>query len=338
MLLIGDVGATHARFALISAADGVMRPMREQVLPSQRYDSFDTVVHEFLSRTPDVPIDRAVFAVAGAVVDGGAELTNVGWVLSESELADAFDIPSVRLVNDLVALAYGVAQLGPEDVHTLQPGEPERNGPIAIVAPGTGLGQGYLNWDGSSYVARPSEGGHVDFAPGDELQRELLAWGWRRFPHVSYERVCSGTGVPNLYDFLKERGTAPEEPWLAERLAAAPDRTPVIVDAAFDPRTPSGLCLATLELFASILAAEAGNAALRAVATGGVYLGGGMPRRVLPLLERPSFIERFCAKGRVSDFVARIPLHVIVARGVALRGAAHVAMSEVGWRVGREER
>ncbi len=326
MLLVGDVGATHARFALVSPEDGLARPERERVLPSQQYDSFEMVLAEFLRPALREPIERAVFAVAGAVVNGRAELTNVGWELQEATLSRSFAIPSVRLVNDLVGLAYGVPQLGKDAIHMLQEGEPEPHGPIAIVAPGTGLGQAYLNWDGSAYRARPSEGGHVDFAPADELQAELLGWLWPRYPHVSYERVCSGTGIPNLYEFLKGRGQALEEPWLAERLAAASDRTPVIVDAAFDERAPSALCVATLELFASILAAEAGNAALRGVATGGVYLGGGMPRRILPLLERSSVLQRYRAKGRMSDFVARIPLHVIVARGVALRGAMHVAM------------
>jgi glucokinase len=326
MLLVGDVGATHARLVLVSPEEGLARPEREQVLPSRQYEVFEAVLAEFLTPPPREPIERAVLAVAGPVVNHAAEVTNVGWVLHESALAEWLGASSVRLLNDLVALAYGVPQLGPDALRTLQRGEPETHGPIAVVAPGTGLGQAYLSWDGSGYRARPSEGGHADFAPGDELQTELLAWVWRRYAHVSYERVCSGSGIPNLYDFLKERGTSPEESWLAERLAEATDRTPVIVEAAFDEHARSPLCVATLELFASILAAEAGNAALRGVATGGVYLGGGMPRRILPLLERAIVLERYRAKGRMSDFVARIPLHVIVARGVALQGAMHVAM------------
>jgi glucokinase len=328
VFLVGDVGATHARLALVSRAGGVDRPKREAMVPSRHYQSLEAVVAEFLKSVADVRIDRAVFAVAGPVVRGRAELTNVNWVVEEGALAAALGVRSVRLLNDLVALAYGVPQLGADALRTLNVGEPVERGPIAVVAPGTGLGQAYLSWDGTAYRARPSEGGHGDFAPGDALQVELQAWMWRRFDHVSYERVCSGSGIPNLYDFLKERGVAPEEPWLRDRLAAVEDRSPVIVEAAFDERAPSALCLATLELFASILAAEAGNAALRGVATGGVYLGGGMPRRVLPLLERPSFVERFRRKGRMTEFGGSIPLHVIVARGTALRGAAHVASRE----------
>jgi glucokinase len=259
-------------------------------------------------------------------VHGRAELTNLGWVVDERSLGTALGIPVVRLLNDLVALAYAVPRLPSDAVRTLQRGEAVKCGAIAVVAPGTGMGQAFVTWESADYRAHPSEGGHADFAPADPLQAELLAWARGRFDQVSYERVCSGSGLPNLYDFLKARGTPREEPWLADRLAASDDRSPVIVDAAFDPHAPSALALATLELFAAILAAEAGNAALRVLATGGVYLGGGMPRRVLPLLERASFVERFRDKDRMADLLARIPLHVIVARGVALSGAAHVAL------------
>ncbi|MDQ3950576.1 MAG: glucokinase [Gemmatimonadota bacterium] len=328
MLLVGDIGATHARLALISPEHGVARPAREAVLPSQRYDSFETLLAAFLKPPPLLPIERAVFAVAGPVVHGRAELTNIGWVVDEAQLGAALGIPAVRLLNDLVALAYAVPRLTSDALRTLQRGEPVERGTIAVVAPGTGLGEAFLTWERADYRAHPSEAGHADFAPTDALQEELLTWLRRRFDHVSYERVCSGSGLPNLYDFLKERGTAPEEPWLADRLAAADDCSPVIVDAAFDARTPSALALAALELFATILAAEAGNAALRVLATGGVYLGGGMPRRILPLLERESSIERFRQKDRMTDLLALIPLHVIVARGVALRGAACVALAE----------
>ncbi len=326
MLLVGDIGATHARFALISPVVGLARPLREANLASRGQPGLEAVVRQFLEPPPGVSIDRAVFAVAGPVVHGRAELTNLGWVVDETELAAVLDIPAVRLLNDLVALAYAVPQLAPEALRTLQRGEVVRGGGIAVVAPGTGLGEAFLTWDGADYRAHPSEGGHADFAPVDALQQELLAWLRGRFEIVSYERVCSGSGLPNLYDFLKARGTPPEEPWLADRLAAADDPSPVIVEAAFDARSPSALALATVELFAGILAAEAGNAAIRVLATGGVYLGGGMPRRVLPLLERAGFVERFRQKDRMSDLVARVPLHVIVARGVALSGAAHVAL------------
>jgi glucokinase len=326
LLLVGDIGATHARLALVSPEHGLVRPEREATLPSREYESLDALVRGFLEPPPPIPISRAVFAVAGPVVHGRADLTNLGWVVDEATLGAELGVPIVRLLNDLVALAYAVPRLGPDALRTLQHGERVKCGTIAVVAPGTGLGEAFVTWHGAHYHAHPSEAGHADFAPTDALQEELLAWLRGRFDHVSYERVCSGSALPNLYDFLKERGTAPEEPWLADRLAASDDRSPVIVDAAFNEGAPSALALAALELFATILAAEAGNAALRVLATGGVYLGGGMPRRILPLLERESFVGRFRDKDRMADLVAQIPLHVVVARGVALHGAAHVAL------------
>jgi glucokinase len=326
-MIVGDVGATHARLALISREHGLAQPLREANLPSRRYDSLEAVVREFLSPPPPAPIERAAFAVAGPVLHGRAELTNLGWTVDERRLSAALDIPVVRLLNDVVGLAYAVPKLGADALRTLQRGERVDGGAIVVIAPGTGLGESFLTWDGTNYQANPTEAGHADFAPADSLQQELVTWMRDRFDPVSSEHVCSGSGIPNLYDFLKARGTAVEDPRVAERLAVASDRSPVIVDTAFDPHKPSALALAAVELFTTILAAEAGNATLRLLATGGVYLGGGMPRRVLPLLERASFLERFRRRDRMEDLVGRVPLHVIVARGVALRGAAHVAMT-----------
>jgi glucokinase len=327
VLLVGDIGATHARLALVSPERGPAHPIREATLASQEYPGLLELVADFL-RPAGADVERAVLAVAGPVVRGRAELTNLGWTVDGASLRDALGISSVRLLNDLVAMAYAVPHLAPDALRTLQPGAPEEGGTIAVVAPGTGLGEAFLVWDGARYRAYPTEAGHADFAPTDAVQTELLEWLRVRMRAglVSSEHVCSGRGLPSLYDFLKERRVEPEEPWLAERLAAADDRAPVIVEAALDPRRSSALGAATLELFAAILAAEAGNAALRLLATGGVYLGGGMPRRSLAFLERPDVVARFRQKDRMSTLLARIPLHVIVARKVALLGAAYAAI------------
>jgi glucokinase len=198
-----------------------------------------------------------------------------------------------------------------------------------VIAPGTGLGQAFLVWDGVEYRAHASEGGHADFAPLGELQDGLLDHLRSRYGHVSCERVCSGRALPEIYEFLKARGTALESEAVAQRLAAAQDRTPVIVEAGLAPE-PCALSRATLELFAAILAAEAGNVALRVLATGGVYLGGGLPRRLLPLLQRADFIARFGQKGRLSSVLAGMPLHVIVRPNVGLLGAIRLALTEAG--------
>ena len=266
-----------------------------------------------------------MFAVAGPVISGRAELTNLGWSLDESLLRAALGVRSVRLLNDLLAAAIAIPQLGPDALQVLQTGVPEQDGARAIIAPGTGLGEAFVVWDGTRHHAYPSEGGHADFAPVGLLQVELLKWLQERFEHVSYERVCSGRGLPHLYQFLKQRGTAQEEQWLASGLANAEDQTPVIVEAGIDERSP--LCAATLDLFAAILAAEAGNAALRLLATGGVYLSGGLVRPLLPVLRKDAFINVFRRKGRLAPLLERVPLYVITQPHTALQGAIQYALA-----------
>lgn len=333
MLLVGDIGGTFARLALVTPEHGLAQPVREATLATGRYAGLEALVAEFLPPASE-RVERIVLAVAGPVNGGRAELSNVGWVLDEQTLSQRLGGAPVHLLNDLVAMASAIPYLDPGALHTLQAGVPLEGGAIAVVAPGTGLGEAYLTWDGARYRAHPSEGGHADFAPTDALQGELLAWLSARFDHVSVERVCSGRGLPGLYDFLAQRGPLRESGRVAERLAAVQDRTPVIVDSAFDEREPSALSLAAVELFAAILAAEAGNAALRVLATGGVYLGGGLPRRVLRVLAGDAFLERFRRKGRLSSMLGRVPVHVITRPGAVLLGAALFARSAEGTPTG----
>jgi glucokinase len=267
-------------------------------------------------------VDRASFGVSGPVVDGQAEITNLPWVLDEMQLAEALGLSSVRLLNDLDAIAHAVPLLKSDDLHTLNVGQPVSGGAIAVIAPGTGLGEAFLVWDGSRYRAQASEGGHADFAPTNLLEIGLLRYLLQRFEHVSYERVCSGRGIPHIYAYLKDSGYAEEPTWLAEQLATADDPTPIIAKAALDEARPCELCVATLNTFVSVMGAEAGNLALKVVATGGVYLGGGIPPRILPALEKKPFMEAFQRKGRLSDLMAEIPVHVILDPKVALLGAA----------------
>ncbi len=324
VLLVGDVGATTTRLALVTG--NCSSTVREERLPSRSYAGLDEAVRTFLRKTDAAVPERAVFAVAGPVVGGHAELTNLGWSLDEARLADSLGLGSVRLLNDLVAMAQAVPTLTAEALHQLQRGRPVRGGAIAVVAPGTGLGEAFLTWDGRAYHAHPSEGGHADFAPVGPLQDELLAWIRSGLSHVSYERVCSGRALPELYRFLKDRGKTPETPAVGRLLAEAPDLTPVIVAASL-ATPPCPLSAATVELFAAILAAEAGNVALRSLATGGVYLAGGLPRRLLPVLSHPDFLERFRDKGRLSSLLAEVPVHVVVRPGIGLAGAIEYARS-----------
>jgi glucokinase len=323
MLLAGDIGGTKTNLAIFSAEMGWHTPLAEQTFSSAQYPSLEAIVHEFLAQQ-HFSIDRASFGVAGPVVAGQATITNLPWTIDEKALQKALNIPIVRLLNDLDAIAHAVPFQEATDLHTLNVGQPVPGGAIAVIAPGTGLGEAFLTWDGSHYQAHTSEGGHADFAPTNASEIELLRYLQQRYTHVSFERVCSGKGLPNIYAYLKVSGYAEEPPWLAERLAVADDHAPLIVETALekDKETRGDLCVATLNAFVSSLGAEAGNMALKVLATGGVYLSGGIPPRILPYLEGERFLQAFRHKGRFTDMLTRMPVHVILNPRVALLGAA----------------
>lgn len=302
-------------------------PLAEATFTSADYASLEALAAEFLTQA-DLPATRASFGAAGPVVDGRSEVTNLPWVVDETELARALRFSHVRLLNDLDAIAHAVPVLDQSDLHTLHRGDPVSHGPVAVIAPGTGLGEAFLTWDGSRHIAHASEGGHADFAPRNSTQIELLRHLMNRFEHVSYERVCSGRGLPNIYRYLRDSGHAEEPAWLRGQLATADDPTPIIADAALDDHAPCPLCVATLDTFVSILGAEAGNLALKVVATGGIYLGGGIPPRIVPILENGQFMQAFQAKGRLSDLVASIPVHIILNPKAALLGAAQHGLEQ----------
>ena len=321
MLLAGDIGGTKLHFGLFSKERGLRRPLAEAVYPSIGYDSLEEAVGRFL-REAGRRATKAVFGVAGPVFEGKSQITNLPWVIDETRLRDTLKMRAVRVINDVEAIACFVPFLRKQDLFTLQAGAPVRHGAMAVIAPGTGLGEAYLTWDGKQYRACPSEGGHADFAPATELESDLLTYLRGLHGHVSYERVCSGIGIVNIYNFLKKSGVAAEPDWLGERLSREADPVPLIVEKALDRETPCDICVRSLDLFTSILGSEAGNVALKILATGGVYLGGGIPPRILPFLEKAHFVEAFLRKGRMRDLVARIPVHVITNPKAALLGAA----------------
>lgn len=321
MLLAGDVGGTKTNLGIYSTESGPRAPIVESTLPSGRYSSLEELVSEFLSQV-SIEVKCASFGVAGPVVGGRAKITNLPWVIDEAQLRETIHVDSVTLINDLDAIAYGVTLLGGKDLHTLNEGVPVPRGTLAVIAPGTGLGEAFLIWGGERYRAYPSEGGHADFGPNSDLEIGLLRYLQRKFGHVSLERICSGQGLPNVYAFLKESGYAEEQDWLAEQLRSVDDPTPVIVHAALNAERRCELCRTTLETFLSVLGAEAGNLALKVMATGGVYLGGGIAPRIISLLDDGAFMKGFRNKGRFSKLVSRIPVYVILNPKIALIGAA----------------
>ncbi len=324
-ILVADVGGTKTDLALFESNAGPRAPRFERRLPSEGAGSFEALARAFLDES-GCEAEAACLAVAGPVVGGRVKTTNLPWVIEADALQRALGLSHVELLNDLEAVAYAVPVLARDDLHTLNAGTPEPTGACAVIAPGTGLGEAYLTWDGKGYRAHASEGGHTDFGPTDERQIALLRFMLKKHERVSYERLCSGSGLPNLYAFLKAEGVAPEPDWLRAALAEADDLTPVIVAAAQDEDRPSDLCRQTLELFVSILGAEAGNLALKVLATGGVFLGGGMPPKLLPWLERGAFLDAFSNKGRFRELASGMPVHVILEPKAALWGAAAHAL------------
>jgi glucokinase len=327
MLLAGDIGGTKTLLALYAPATGARRPVAKAEFHSASYPGLDVMAREFLAQVEQTA-DYACFDVAGPVIGGRAHLTNLPWDLEEAALRQSLGLQRVMLLNDLKAIAYAVPHLGPADLHAINVGRPEKNGPIAVVAPGTGLGEAFLVWGGSSYIACSSEGGHASFAPTDERQAGLRQYLAQRFGHVSCERVCSGLGIANVYDYLRETDPAAEPVAFAEALSRASDRTPLIAQAGLTDPAGNPLAAATLEIFVSILGDEASNLALKVLATGGVYLAGGIPTHVLSKLTDERFMRAFTNKGRLSDLLVDMPIHVVTTHA-ALLGAVLYGLDQM---------
>jgi glucokinase len=319
LLIAGDIGGTTTRLALISPKNGPRDFVAEEEFHSGDYNGLEPIVAAFLAKTK-ARATSACFGVPGPVIEGRAHLTNLPWNLEESALCHSLDLNTVSLLNDLQAVAHAVPHLLPEESIVINAGKAVEHAPIAILAPGTGLGEAFLIWSGKEYIACPSEGGHGDFAPTNQIQSGLWAFLTDRFRHAAYERVCAGSGLPNVYDYLRSRDPASESTAFAAILQAAHDRTPLIVDAALKDADRNPLAAATLRIVLDVWAAEAGNLALKVVATGGLYLGGGMAPRMVPLLQDGAFMRAFTAKGRFANLLGDIPVHVITVNA-ALLGA-----------------
>jgi len=322
-VLIGDIGGTKTILAVFSSETGPNKPLFEKTYPSSRYESLEAIISEYLDETNQV-VDAACFGVAGPVLSGRAQITNLSWVIDQAKLQATFHWPDAALLNDLESVAYAIEILKPEDIHTINAGAPRPGGNIAVLAPGTGLGEAFMTYKDGRYYAHATEGSHVSFGPVGELQKGLLSYlNQQGFDHVSYERVCSGgLGVPHLYAYLKSIDYAPEPPWLADQLASCDDPTPVVLSAALDRGRPCELAAATLDMFVAILGAETGNLALKVLSTGGIYLGGGIPPRILNELQKPEFLEAMVSKGRFRAILADMPVRVILNSKAGLLGAA----------------
>jgi glucokinase len=319
-VLAVDVGGTKVDLGVYSAYAGARQPLAERRYASADYHSLEELARAFLNEV-GLEVEAACVDVAGPVARGEAHLTNLPWRLSEGSLVTALGVRRSRLLNDLVAIASAIPVLLPEELQLVKAGEALADGPIAVIAPGTGLGEAFMVREDGGYRAHASEGGHVAFGPADDLQLELLDHLWRRFDHVSFERVASGVGIPHLYQFLRDRKGLAESERLAGELAGSEDRTRPILTAAMDPGRDDELARRTVELFLQILGGEAGNLALKVLATGGVYLAGGIAQALAGALAAPPFLDAFTNAGRLTEMLERVPVYVVKGE-VALLGAA----------------
>jgi glucokinase len=321
MILAGDIGGTHSRLAFFDVSNGRVRLISDSVFPSREYHGLDEIVIRFVDDS-HLNADAACFGVAGPVRNGRVETSNLPWVVDSKQLARELKLETALLINDLEANAWGIATLEAKDVVSLNPGNEKAVGNQGVIAAGTGLGEAGMYWDGVNYRVFACEGGHADFAPRNELEVELLRYLTSRFGHVSYERVVSGPGLVNVFHFLRDSGRGAEPPWLSQAMRDG-DAAAAISSAAIEGRC--ALCEQALDLFVSVYGAEAGNLALKLMATGGVYVGGGIAPKILPKLTEARFLESFMSKGRMRPLLEGIPVHVITNDKTGLHGAARCA-------------
>jgi glucokinase len=320
MILAGDVGGTKVHLALYDFINGNLTYTRDARFTAKDYSGLEEVVREFLGG--DQPTS-ACFGVPGPVRDGRLRLTNLPWTLDSRELSQHLKIDHVFLINDLEANGYGVAELKADQIYTLSEGDPGQIGSRALIAAGTGLGEGILAWNGKIHVPMPSEGGHTDYGPRNEDEIDLLRFLKQKYNgRVSYERVVAGMGITNIYDFLRDVRGMEEPAWLRDRIASE-DPNAVITDLALSAK--SELCEKTLDMYVSAYGAEAGNLALKVLSIGGLYVGGGIAPRILEKLKDGTFMRSFTDKGRLSQLLINMPVRVILESRAALLGAAAYA-------------
>jgi len=320
MILAGDIGGTNARLAYFQPQNGHLRLVSERVFPSREHSELGEIVSRFLDDSGTQP-EAACFGIAGPVRNGRVETSNLPWVIEQSRLAKQIHLPATLLINDLEASAWGIGALSEADLVSLN-GVSGTSGNQAVIAPGTGLGEAGLFWDGSRHQVFACEGGHTDFAPQGELQIELLRFLRTRFGHVSYERILSGPGLVNVYDFLRDSGHGKESSELATAMQNH-DPAAAISHAAL--AATDKLAEQALDLWIAVYGAESSNWALKAMATGGLFLAGGITPKILPKLKGPLFMQAFLEKGRMRPLVESMPVHVVTNEKAGLLGAARCA-------------
>lgn len=320
MILAGDIGGTKTNLAVF-ADDNDQQAVAEASFRSLDYPNLESMIAAFLAGR-GLAVRRAAFGVAGPVIEGRARITKLPWVIEAAAIQRAFALDEVVLVNDLVATGYGLACLPPGELLCLQEGQAVGHGPQAVIAPGTGLGEALLFWDGQGYRPQATEGGHALFSPANQQQLALANFLFAKHGSLPYDTLASGRGLPLLYAFLQEESHFQAPPGLTQAMAEG-DPAPLISQAALAADSPDPLCLATLRLFVEILAVEAANLAFKALSTGGLYLAGGIPPRMIAVFQE-FFVPAFIGQRPLADLLAAMPIHLVTNPKTALLGAARL--------------
>jgi glucokinase len=329
MILAGDIGPTRTRLAAFESEGNKLNRLVEKSYQSHQHTGLGEVISDFV-RTEGIPVDRACFGVAGPVRGGHSQISSLSWTIDSRELAKQLKLNSVGLLNDLEAYAYGIDALESSDFVTLSEGSDDPEGNRAVISAKTGLGVAGLYWDGFRYHPFACEGGHTGFAPTNELEVDLLKYLSSRLGHVSRERILSGPGIKNIYDFLRDTGREEEPSWLKEQLASAEDAPPVISRLALENRAP--ICSKTLDIFVAIYGSEAGNCALTYMCTGGIFIGGKIASQIVPKMKEPTFMQAFFNKGRMQPLLETMPVRIILNDDSGLIGAARFSLIQKAFR------
>ena len=329
MILAGDIGGTRTRLAAFQTEGNKLQCVVEKISRSQEHNGLAEVVADFI-KTEGIPVQSACFGVAGPVRGGRSKISNLPWIIDSRELAKQLKLNSVGLINDLEAYAYGIDALESKDFVTLSAGSGDEEGNRAVISARTGLGIAGLYWDGYRHHPFGCEGGHSDFAPRNPLEVEMLQYLLKKYGRVSYERILSGPGIKNIYDFLKDTRKAEEPQWLKEQIGQAPDPPALISQLALENKAV--ICEQTLSTFVSVYGAETGNCALNFMSTGGIFIGGSIAAKIVPKMKDPIFIQSFLDKGRMKALLEDMPVKIVLNDDSGIIGAARYALIQKAFR------
>src|SRR2546427_691884 len=329
MILAGEIGATRTRLAAFETQGNKLQQVVEKIYMSQEHSGLPEIISDFI-RTEGIPVQSACFGVAGPVRAGSSKISNLPWIIDSRELARQLKLNSVGLINDLEAYAYGIDALDSKDFVTLNEGSEDAEGNRAVISARTGLGVAGLYWDGYRHHPFACEGGHSDFAPRNALEMDLLAYLQKKYGRISYERLLSGPGIKNIYDFLRDAHKADEPQWLKDQIGAAADPPAAISQLAQEGKAP--ICDQTMSIFVSIYGAETGNVALNFLSTGGIYIGGSVAAKNVSRMKDPVFMQSFLDKGRMTPLLKEMPVTIVLNDDSGIIGAARYTLIEKAFK------